>query len=400
VKAVVFIGSSDPLLQDIRGELPHTYRILGVSLLNRLIRILRMTGVKDIYLINMDGGPRDTRDILRGVAEDYDGIVVLITPYQVLYPSTLRRLIDMHSGGGKIYFLGRDTRLFIAICEASLLRDLSLMLGDDDRLIDVMERAIRENYLEEVYLDDLGLGGEFIPVLSEVDVSRAEKYLLDRIQKRRHFAAYYNALIENFFTRLLSRFDHVTPNRVTIIVNLLAYLVAYLFYIGYRHIAVILMFIVSALDGVDGKIARVKHLESKTGAMEHVYDFLWETAWILVYIHYVYLDHGVLALFTGLTILVLDFFNRYILVHFERIIGDLRAQSRFDRVFCLFDARRNTYLWYMLVGVFLDLKLLMLYAILIHIIITTIIYIIRTMHHTLKVDKAIKHSQITLHRAD
>lgn len=227
----------------------------------------------------------------------------------------------------------------------------------------------------------------WIDIDTEGDLSRAKKYLIKSVQKRNHFAAYYNAPFENKITSFISKYHLITPNRVSIITFILAFCVTFIFLTGYLLLASVLTFFVSVLDGVDGKLARLKHMETKSGKLEHSFDSLWETSWIIAFSLALSSILGSLPLFLGLVILPFDFFNRHIFMQFQLIVGDLRNQSRFDRIFCLIDGRRNTYLWYILIGVLLNRPIYSLIAILFHAIITSVVYTIRMLQHTGRLDR-------------
>jgi len=51
----------------------------------------------------------------------------------------------------------------------------------------------------------------------------------------------------------------ITPNQVTVMTNLLAYVVAALYFFGFLLLGSILSFVVGLMDGVDGKLARAKN---------------------------------------------------------------------------------------------------------------------------------------------
>jgi len=114
------------------------------------------------------------------------------------------------------------------------------------------------------------------------ELKKAEKKILEKITKDPSdlVAKYFNYHLENFLTTKLSPLP-ISPNQVTLFVNFLAYITAFLFLKGQLTLAIILTFIVGVIDGVDGKLARLKMEETKIGEMEHAFDFLFESIWIL-----------------------------------------------------------------------------------------------------------------------
>lgn len=228
----------------------------------------------------------------------------------------------------------------------------------------------------------------WINIYTKTDIKRAKEILLKSVQKRNHFAAYYNAPLEDKITSFISKFSSLTPNRISILTNIFAYCITLLFLNGHLLLASILTFFISILDGVDGKLARLKYMETKIGKLEHSFDFLWEISWIIAFSIALSHTYGSLPLLLCLVILTFDFFNRHIFMQFSMVIGDLRWLSKFDRIFCLIDGRRNTYLWYILIGILINEPIYSLIAILIHAAITSLIYTIRTLKHAHKADLA------------
>jgi CDP-L-myo-inositol myo-inositolphosphotransferase len=86
--------------------------------------------------------------------------------------------------------------------------------------------------------------------------------------------------VENKLVAFISNFD-ITPNQMTIISNILAYTVTALFLFGHLLPASILTFAVGIVDGLDGKLARVKLKTSKLGSLEHSFDLLYEFSWFI-----------------------------------------------------------------------------------------------------------------------
>jgi phosphatidylglycerophosphate synthase len=75
----------------------------------------------------------------------------------------------------------------------------------------------------------------------------------------------------------------ITPNQMTAITILLAFIVSGLFLLGWLWPAVLLAFVVDVLDGVDGKLARAKALATRLGQLEHSFDLLYEQSWYIAY---------------------------------------------------------------------------------------------------------------------
>ncbi len=122
----------------------------------------------------------------------------------------------------------------------------------------------------------------WIDVDTEEDLRRAKEMIIENASKNPSDAlAYYiHKPVENKLVAFLSNFD-ITPNQMTITSNILAYTVTALFLFGYLLPASILTFVVGIVDGLDGKLARVKLKTSKLGSMEHSFDLLYEFSWFI-----------------------------------------------------------------------------------------------------------------------
>ena len=60
----------------------------------------------------------------------------------------------------------------------------------------------------------------------------------------------------------------------------MAYAVTALFASGHLLLASGLSFVAGLMDGFDGKLARVKGMTTRVGAMEHSFDLLFEFSWL------------------------------------------------------------------------------------------------------------------------
>nr|MBC8527435.1 NTP transferase domain-containing protein [Candidatus Cloacimonadota bacterium] len=96
----------------------------------------------------------------------------------------------------------------------------------------------------------------WIDIDTEKDLRKAKEMIVENASKNPSDAlAYYiHKPIENKLVAFISNFS-ITPNQLTIIVNILAYTVTALFFFGYLLPASILTFVVGIADGLDGKLA-------------------------------------------------------------------------------------------------------------------------------------------------
>ena len=218
---------------------------------------------------------------------------------------------------------------------------------------------------------------------------RMKKHSFDKEKGASDLLAYYvHRPVENWITLRLMRTD-VTPNQVTLMVNLLAYFAATLYFFGYLLQGSILSFIVGLLDGVDGKLARAKGQTTKLGKMEHAFDLLFEFTWLISLALFLYRSTGdssplILSMFS---ILFISFY-RYCYDTFSRTMGiSLDIYGDFERVFRRIAGRRNLYNIHILIGVLLGFPLYSLMSIMTHAALTSIIYGWRTAKHLHAADR-------------
>ena len=121
---------------------------------------------------------------------------------------------------------------------------------------------------------------------SDRKVHRAEALLIDAAQKGTldFPAEFIHPPLENLLTKWISA-GSVTPNQVTTLTVLLAFLTTGLLAAGqagpgYPAAGLIIAFLVGVLDGVDGKLARVTVRCTRFGdRYEHILDVVWELTW-------------------------------------------------------------------------------------------------------------------------
>jgi len=221
---------------------------------------------------------------------------------------------------------------------------------------------------------------------TEKDLREAEHLLIENTCRGTNdlLALYFNKPIENFIVSKLAN-TKITPNQVTFLTNLLAYVATFLFFYGYLLPATLITFVVSLLDGVDGKLARVKLLFSKFGRLEHAFDYLFEHSWYIALALYLIREHGILPLTLCAFILFFDGFVTHITWRFEETIGvQLYDYSKPERIFRRFDGRKNSYIILILIGVLLGVPLYSLIAMTVLSLASAIFYGARATKHLYK----------------
>ena len=231
----------------------------------------------------------------------------------------------------------------------------------------------------------------WVDVDTKEDVKRAKEMLVEKVSKAPSdlLARYVHRPIENKIVYYLSDYG-ITPNQMTILVNVVAYAVTFLFLTGHLLSASILTFVVGIMDGLDGKLARVKDMTSKLGSMEHPFDALYEFSWIAAFSIHLSLSTGrLLPVLLGMLIILLIAFYRQCYDRFRMSTGkSLDAYGRFDRIFRRIAGRRNLYNIHIFVAVILGVPLYCLVSIASHAAITAIVYAYRACLHLRAYDKS------------
>jgi len=193
-------------------------------------------------------------------------------------------------------------------------------------------------------------------VRGEADRKSGWRILIDATQKGTLDwpAQVLHPVPENFLVRLLLP-TPITPNHVTVLSNICAFAAIVLFWQCRLWTGVALALAVGVLDGVDGKLARVKLLYSRFGdRLDHVLDLIYEPLWYLAI--GAFLSGGrllPLATSTALSlgIVVLYFADRMatgLFKRFKRV--ELFDRAPVDRFFRKIGARRNTNVLILLAG--------------------------------------------------
>jgi 1L-myo-inositol 1-phosphate cytidylyltransferase / CDP-L-myo-inositol myo-inositolphosphotransferase len=180
----------------------------------------------------------------------------------------------------------------------------------------------------------------------------AERVLLDSIQKGPpDIPAWFHAPIETFLVSRLCKMP-ITPNQLTLFCNVVAWTVTILLITGHVAWGLGLAVIVGVLDGLDGKLARLKLETSKAGKLEHLFDALFENSWWLALAWHLIASGKLPDAFAYLGLLigaeVLNALTRASIVrYYGKSISEL---GPFDRIFRLVGGRRNIYVWILTLG--------------------------------------------------
>jgi phosphatidylglycerophosphate synthase len=192
-----------------------------------------------------------------------------------------------------------------------------------------------------------------IPSATPMERRRAWDVLLDHVQKRSLDlpGQYFDTPFENALVRRLAP-TNVTPNQITLLTLVVAGVAALLWHGGWLRVGVLIALVVGVLDGVDGKLARLKLATSKLGELEHVGDFFYENAWYLSLASYFSRAEPVLWL-AGWVLVACDLADSLLYLALQRHDGKMLDEvSEFDRRFRAIAGRRNVYVMMFVVGFF------------------------------------------------
>ena len=231
----------------------------------------------------------------------------------------------------------------------------------------------------------------WVDIDSKEDITKAQRLLIENACKGRNdlLATYVNKPIENFIVDRLVN-SRITPNWVTVLTNVVAYSATFLFFKGYLLPASLLTFIVSFMDGVDGKLARVKLAASNLGKMEHAFDFLFEHSWYIALALWLGDSYGIRPLLLCTFVILFDSFSHRCGGAFGKAIRNrpLADYGRIEQLFRKFDGRKNSYIIFILIGVLLNKPMWSLVAIGIWSFVSTVFYLVRTIQHIHAMDRS------------
>ena len=422
------------ILAHRRGEdVPLALRpVCGVPLIRRQLQVLRTYDWRQVILIvdpqdrqrvesaigdlsalgvqvSYLTAPREANLPLKACLEATDGDVLILEAHYVIEGALLERLVapgttallsDARSGGpspaegyaGAVFLTRPDLERLAAEEDAlrwpaGLMR-LPTVKGMDVRQLDLYVAEVRR------HVEPFWCG-----VTSDADAERCKRALVTSAQKRTLdvLAWYFNRPLENWLTLRLADWP-ITPNQMSAITSLVGFVVSGLFLLGWLWPAALLAFVVNVLDGVDGKLARVKALATRLGQLEHSFDLLYEQSWYIAYTWAAYRSWPSLAvLAVGFTMLLCDSFARHVSMQFRQVMGVALADyAPFDRRFRRFDGRRNIYSIYMLLGVVVGRPFYALVAMALHAAITGLVYAISAGLHLRRADRGVERRQLPL----
>ncbi len=399
---------------------PSVVRICGATLFERTLRTLKQTGITEVFvhggeetiLPEVDSMSIEPMDVVRE-----SGYFLLIRGDHLFDPriiDTISRetiptlfLDDAPRGlrvavdGDRVVAVDENAPTTNTWVGIALLDWKAFRTQLDAGITDIESLLARLLGRDEIHwkpISDLEchvskLRRDITPYWLQVTTTRdrrqAEYRLINSGQKDPSdlLARYVHSPIENRVVAWLSNY-FVTPNQITLAVNLFAYAATALFATGYLLIATLLTFVVGLMDGFDGKLARVKGMTTRVGAMEHTFDMLFEFSWLIALAYYVSGTMGSTPLLLASITVILIAFYRDIYSRFGQSTGkSLDIYAGFERVFRRVAGRRNLYNVHILLFVLLDLPFYAIVSIFIHALATALIYASRALLHLNRLDR-------------
>lgn len=339
--------------------------VAGLTLIERLFRQLSALGIEDIVVVTarQEGLPRPSRRVsarvrvlssrhddawalVDGVATELEDRFLVVAGDLVVDQRLLEWLAAQDSNSLILPAPGAAPEILGSLDRASVR---SAARGDGLDAVTVPVTSFPTYWARQ--RGDVPI--HLVRVGNETDAVHAQSVLLDHVDKRTKDlpALLFDPPFENLLVRALAP-TTITPNQVTLVTTILAFFGAWLFANGWLLSGVLLAIVVEVLDGVDGKLARIKLMTSRIGELEHVLDFFYENAWYLAIGHFLATTGAPWAWNAALAHVVFDLGDNlaYAFVA-HRSGGNLDEVSPFLSRFRLIAGRRNIYVWMLLPGV-------------------------------------------------
>lgn len=171
-----------------------------------------------------------------------------------------------------------------------------------------------------------------------------------------------HAPIENSIVSRLCD-SSITPNQLTLVTNIAAWLVTWGILSGFLWVSLIGAALVGIMDGLDGKLARIKVMTSRLGELEHLFDMLFEYSWWLS-LGWVLggATYNSSAFMAGVGLVIISLADVLIGVIFWFVVGRLHNRTidnytPFELSVRKIAGRRNIYIWLLLItGPFIGLE--------------------------------------------
>ncbi len=344
--------------------------LCGVNLLERLLRILQRLGFRRAIVFSTTpeivgaelakrSWPREhiTADLASSATE----------------PLTAERLLEQSSADCFLIVpvnIYCDARLLGALCA----KDSSVALVDSNPP-EFAQHLVRNPCGPALITRDFLLAlSPTAPFSSEltrkidhgkidtVDAAREDDYI---VSMRRHarplcFRAPLEQdrrLAERIILDSAQNKTRITPNQITIAGFIIGCGATAAFVLGRVGLGILAALVFGIVDGLDGKLSRVKIETTERGKWEHHLDYLIENSWWLAIAFDLWRSGQFPNVFYFFALLVAshlldEFAKRRAKMAKGRLLDDL---APFDRAFRLIAARRNVYVWILACGFLLGI---------------------------------------------
>ena len=379
-------------------------RLGGMSLLERNLRLLDAAGVKRALVLVPPGDRAPSLSIPRPLHLERQTLNIAADEKDLL---SLPLDLGQHDLGTFLFYNANlliDPRLIETfrnrnapcllvkgqaegsnpVWQVGLFDPQHLVASED--LLNIADRM----GTDEVSHYDPEVRGDVVPYCEKIDNAASARLgwrlLIKRAQKRPgdFIEKYVHPEIQNWTVKRICN-TPITPNQISFLVVVSASAAAVFFYIGSFFLAWFAAFVATVLDGVDGKLARVKLMTSKVGKLEHVFDYFYENAWYLCLAAHLAQWHGFFAWKVGLAVTACDTANKIIGGLFGKYTGKtLDEMSQFDRDFRLIGGRRSIYIFILLIGFLFQVPFPAFQVVLLWAAFTVTVQACRAVYHALK----------------
>ncbi len=364
--------------------------LCGVNLLERLLRILQRLGFRSAIVFSTTPEIIGAELAKRSWARDeiivhvVSGVIGPLTPRHVLEQSPSERFLIVPAN---TYC---DARLLAALCAkqspaalvdsdppefaqslirnpcgpALVTRDFLFALSpapffeELKKKINNREIAIIDAAEEDDYI--VNMRRHVRPLCFSAPPERnhrvAERVILDSAQNGTlDLPAYIHGPIETGIISLVCK-TRITPNQITIAGFIIGCSATAAFALGRVGLGILAALIFGIVDGLDGKLARVKIETTERGKWEHYLDYFIENSWWAAIAFDLWRSGQFPNVFYFFALLVgsrllHEFAKRRATMAKGRLLDDV---APFDRAFRLIAARRNVYVWILACGFLLD----------------------------------------------
>ncbi len=346
----------------IDGRSAGAWRIVGgLTCVARLVRSFELAGVRHVVIVSRSpvslrqSGARRRRTIVDSITADEavalaEAVMDRVGGHEVICVDgdliVDRRIIELLVSRGAPLIVKTDGLGGRAVKLARLRSD-EIPCFDGAAAVstkaDWIDPTLLPTYCEEMRGD---MPIDVLRVTDGESAKRATHKLIRSTQK--HVmdapARWLDPLVENAIVRLLAP-TFVRPNHVTYAALGVGLVAAFLLVRGAFVAAFVLMYLVEWLDGVDGKLARLRLEYSRVGAWESYFDFVYENAWWLAL---TLRFHGVASpvsgAMAGVALIGGNLLDEIAYTVGQRALGtSLDLLSPWDAHFRLVAGRRNIY---------------------------------------------------------